>query len=127
MDREFEALEEYQAEIQRLRAILNTPLYDDFLSAVAREAAHQIDRWGTADERNKEPHDWFWLLGYLAGKALKSALTGDIQKAKHHCISSAAVLLNWHLHLGGIDSGRSDLKKHLEDVFGDIDSTQQGS
>ena len=127
MDREFETPEEYEAEIARLRGILNTPLYDDFLPAVEREAAHQINRWGTAADRAKEPADWFWLLGYLGGKALKAAITGDIKGAKHHCISSAAVLLNWHLHLSGADQrftpGNSDLKERLETVFGDVDSS----
>jgi hypothetical protein len=46
-----------------------------------------------------EPQDWYWLLGWLAGKAVHAATTGDVEKARHHTISSAAVLLNWHRHL----------------------------
>lgn len=43
----------------------------------------------------------YWLIGYLAGKALTSAINGDIEKAKHHTISSGAVLLNWFERLSG--------------------------
>jgi hypothetical protein len=88
-------------EVNRLRALINTPHVDDFLEAVRIEAAHQCERWGTANDEGKSPNDWFWLLGYLAGKAVWSAMHGDREKALHHTISSAAVLLNWHAHLSG--------------------------
>lgn len=34
-------------------------------------------------------------MGYLAGKALRAAISGDCEKALHHCVSSAAALANW--------------------------------
>ena len=83
-------------EVRRLTALLNAPLYLDFLEAVQREGAHQVFRWGEPKDRRKEPQEWFWLVGYLAGKALRAHVDGDQEKALHHTISSAAALMNWH-------------------------------
>ena len=125
MGKEFQTLEEAEVEIDNLRALLNHPEFEDFLVGVKREAAHQILRWGIAEDRRKSPADWFWLLGYLAGKALASCLAGDRQKALHHCISSAAVLLNWHWHIRdpglGSLTGKSDLVRDLEKTFGPLE------
>lgn len=38
-------------------------------------------------------------------KALAAAVKGDRDKARHHTISSAAVLLNWHEQLSGRPRG----------------------
>ena len=84
-----------QARVVQLEALLDTPLYNDFTEAAKREAGHQIKRWGLGDAA-KEPQDWFWTLGFLSGKALRAHLDGDREKALHHTISSAAMLLNWH-------------------------------
>ena len=91
-----EQIRALQKEVSRLTAILNTPLYEEFLEAVQREAAHQVFRWGAPHVRQKEPQDWFWLIGYLAGKALHAHIDGNKEKALHHTISSAAALMNWH-------------------------------
>jgi hypothetical protein len=87
--------------VRELEALINTPKTDDFFEAVRLEAAHQVERWGTAHDSGKEQQDWFWLIGYLAGKVLASAIKGDHEKALHHTVSSAAVLLNWHRQLSG--------------------------
>jgi len=92
------------AEIRRLRALINAPELVDFSRGVVLEAAHQRERWGAAQDAGKAPSDWFWLIGYLGGKALAAALGGDIDKAKHHCISTAAALANWHAALLGADN-----------------------
>lgn len=99
---------ELEAEVARLLALIDTPHTADFMSAVPLEAAHQIKRWGTEHDDGKEPEDWFWLVGYLAGKCLRAASdyarTGDardLEKAKHHTISTAGVMLNWHRRLTG--------------------------
>lgn len=92
-------LAEARAELEALKKLLNTPEIEDFDKAVPLEAAHQVQRWGAAHDDGKAPENWFWLLGYLGGKALAAAKAGDIDKAKHHCISSAAALRNWHAHL----------------------------
>lgn len=87
--------------VLELEQLINTPQTHDWVSAVQLEAAHQIERWGTEQDAGKSPSDWFWLVGYLAGKALASAIAGNVDKAKHHTISTGAALLNWHRHLTG--------------------------
>lgn len=98
-------VERLRAENARLTALLNTPETEDFDSAVPLEAAHQIERWSASHDAGKTPPDWFWLIGYLAGKALAAAISGNTEKAKHHCISSAAALRNWHAHIRTGESG----------------------
>lgn len=96
---------ELKARVLYLEGLINTPHTGDWLDAVRLEAAHQVERFGTDHDAGKNPQDWFWLLGFLAGKALASAVTGDDEKAKHHTISSGAALLNWFRQLTG-DSNR---------------------
>lgn len=90
-----------QTEVDRLNAIINTPQKDDFLRAVSIEAEHQRQRWGNEHDAGKAPADWFWLVGYLAGKALHAHAAGDLQKTEHHIITAAAALRNWHLFMFG--------------------------
>lgn len=90
--------------IEGLRAQLNTPETVDFMKGIPLEAAHQRERWGVDHDEGKAPLDWFWLIGYLAQKAAASAMAGDVEKAKHHTISTAAALANWHLRLSGGDT-----------------------
>lgn len=108
-------------ELERLRGLLNTPEIDSFLRAVHLEAVHQVERWGTTDDRAKRPADWFWLIGYLAGKALHSQVGGNAEKALHHCISTAAALYNWHCAIKGVDvrmcPGSSDVERIVEAAF----------
>jgi hypothetical protein len=77
-------------------ARINTPQVINFVDGVRLEAIHQRDRWGKEHDARKTPADWFWLVGYLAGKALHALTSGDTQKALHHCVSTAAALANWH-------------------------------
>ena len=113
--------EQAAEELDAMWHCLNIPGTDRFLNDVRNEAGHQVQRWGTAHDRGKEPADWLWLLGYLAGKALRAHIDGDIEKAKHHTISSAAALLNWHHHMSGEETtftpGHSDLERLLEENF----------
>lgn len=110
------------AERDRLRAMINSPITLDFLSGTANEIVHQVERWGTVHDRAKEPADWFWLVGYLAGKALAAHAAGNTEKALHHTISTAAVLGNWHAHIrlgsSEMQPGSSDLQQFLENAFG---------
>jgi hypothetical protein len=89
-------------EIDRLNALINSPTVDRFLEAVRLEAAHQQERWASDHDVGKADADWFWLLGYLAGKALRPA---PLEKRLHHVITTAAVCLNWHAHLAGARTG----------------------
>src|SRR5689334_19768307 len=68
-----EAVIALTAEVERLRAELNTPHTADFLEAVRIEAAHQRQRWSAEHDDGKTNADWFWLLGWLAGKAVHAS------------------------------------------------------
>ncbi len=93
------------AERDRLLAEINSPELHDFAAGVVKEAVHQRERWGTDHDEGKDPADWLWLIGHLVGKALTAVMTGNRDKGLHHCISSAAVLANWHANIMG-DSTR---------------------
>lgn len=94
-----------RAERDRLHALVNSPQTGEFLEAVRAEKAHQVERWGHAHDRSKSAEHWFWLVGYLAGKALRATITGDREKALHHCVSSAAALANWFDAVQGDTTG----------------------
>ena len=90
-----------QEECQRedckaLRELLNRPEINNFIEGVRIEAAHQLRRWGREHDSTKSPEEWFWTVGYLAGKALAAQRADDDGKFMHHLISTAAVLANWH-------------------------------
>ena len=86
-------------------ALVNSPEVDDFMKAIPLEAAHQVERWGAEHDRRKSAWDWYWTLGFLAGKAAHSMLSGDWFKAKHHCVTVAALALNWHRRVAEMDAG----------------------
>lgn len=83
-------------ERDRLTALLNTPEVDDFAKGVQLEALHQRERWGSDHDGGKTDADWFWLVGHLASKALCAVMGGNAAKAKHHLVTTAATLCNWH-------------------------------
>ncbi len=97
-------LRDAELDAERMRAELNTPHTADFLKAVNIEAAHQRARWGTELDAGKSAADWFWLIGYLAGKALEAWKRGDTAKLLHHIVTTAASLLNWHANAIGDDT-----------------------
>lgn len=105
----------------RVLALINAPEIDRFLRGVHLEAVHQVERWGTAHDRAKRPADWFWLVGYLAGKALHASVADDRQKALHHCISTAAALYHWHCAIAGTNvhmcPGSSDVARIVDGAF----------
>lgn len=98
---------ELEAENERLNALLNTPELHDFAKAVVLEAAHQRGRWAP-DDVAKSDADWFWLIGYLAGKALHTPVSKDLARVGgvfetavrderlHRIITVAAAAANWH-------------------------------
>lgn len=116
-----EQLEAARVENARLLQLINTPELHDFAKGTRLEAVHQRERWGTEHDAGKSPEDWFWLVGYLAGKALhhhkeaqrlqqqpihpgssdEAALRHAEEKALHHAISTAAALANWHAAITG--------------------------
>jgi hypothetical protein len=92
---------ELEKENERLTQLINTPEIHEFLKAVQLEAVHQRERWPAESDEGKTSADWFWLLGYLAGKILHAEKQGDNAKMLHHTVSSAAALYNWHAHILG--------------------------
>lgn len=94
-----ERMEYAEHRVKFLESQINSPHSHDFMNDVRLEAAHQVDRWGTAHDVGKAAEDWFWLVGYLTGKCLASVKAGDTAKALHHTISVAAVMKNWNAHL----------------------------
>jgi len=101
------------SEAKRLDALVNNPQTAEFLMAVNLEAAYQIEKWGEAHDRGKSAENWFWLVGYLAGKCLRAAITGDREKALHHTISTAAACANWHKAISRDETG-SGIGKDLD-------------
>lgn len=93
------------AEGDRLEALVNTPETEDFLLGVKIEAAHQVEKWGEAHDRGKSAENWFWLVGFLAGKCLRAAIEGDRTKALHHTVSTAAACANWHRAIAADQTG----------------------
>jgi hypothetical protein len=92
---------EQAAEITRLNALINTPHTHEFIEAVRLEMPHQRERWGAEHDAGKTPADWLFLVGFLACKALHALTSGNVEKAKHHVITTAAALGNWYLAITG--------------------------
>jgi hypothetical protein len=109
--------EKAEAERDELKAKLdeiNTPETDDFFAGIEREAAHQRLRWSSEHDAGKTHADWFWLVGYLAGKCLNAAISGNDEKALHHTISTAAALANWHRAIKGFGNMRPGIDTPAE-------------
>lgn len=88
-----------EAEIERLLAIINSPHSDDFWRGVSIEAEHQRQRWSQSHDSTKNGWDWFWTIGLLSQKAATAFEAGDFNKAKHHCISTAALMKTMHTYV----------------------------
>lgn len=116
-----QAVKPADAQLQRLQALINSPELHNFLRGVHLEAVHQVERWGEAHDRRKRPADWFWLVGYLAGKVLHAVESGNQDKALHHCISTAAALYNWHCAIRAQDvrqlASMSDVEQIINQAF----------
>jgi hypothetical protein len=89
-------IEELEAENARLKNLINCPEIVDFRHALCVEAAHQKERWGEEHDQNKSFSDWFMVLNYLLGKLANAYWNNDMDKVKHHVITAAAVLANFH-------------------------------
>jgi hypothetical protein len=110
-------------------ALKDVPIIDDFIAGTVAEVEHQVRRWGTAHDRGKEHEDWFWLIGYLAGKALSAAKAGNREKALHHTISTAAALFNWHSAISGNPTPMmpgADMAERKSDIAAAVDANFPG-
>lgn len=83
-------ISDLRQDAEKYRA-LHTPEIHDFIAAIEREALYQREKWGSSHDAGKTDAEWFWLVGYLAGKAISKP-----EKALHHIITTAAACLNWH-------------------------------
>jgi len=92
-------LAESRTRTATLEGLINTPSTADFLESVKLEAAHQRERWAASHDAGKSDADWFWLIGFLAGKVMRPGQS--LEKRLHHIITTAAVCLNWHRHVTG--------------------------
>lgn len=99
----------WEARALAAEALLNTPEIVDFAKAVQLEAAHQRSRWGSDHDAGKADADWFWLLGYLGGKALRA--DDGIEKQLHRIITVAAAACNWHAAKLGQTNMRPGIEK----------------
>lgn len=97
-------LQKQQDEVARLKELINRPYIGIWADEIVIEAAHQKERWGAEHDAGKAPEDFFWLVGYLAGKALASHKANDLVKAYHHTVSTAAVLAHWAARINGNDT-----------------------
>ncbi|MCQ0031504.1 hypothetical protein [Burkholderia glumae] len=93
-----------QSEVERLLAIIRTPHNDEFYQGVSIEEEYQRQLHGV--DLTDGRFDWtqyFWVAGYLLNKALAACISGEGngEKAKHHLVTTAALLKNWHNALTG--------------------------
>lgn len=94
---------QFKADRDAALARLNTPEVKDFAAAVVLEAQHQRARWSTEHDAGKTDADWFWLIGYLAGKALHNPPNEmpPNDARLHRIITVAAAAANWHAATSG--------------------------
>ena len=83
----------FQDKDSRREKLIEHPETGDFLRGAMVEAAFQRENWSQADD-DKTDADWFWLVGYLLGKALWKP--GTDEHMLHHIEAAAAALANWH-------------------------------
>lgn len=82
-----------QAEIRRLKTIIDNPDPQNFMTAAVTEAQYQRT---LRDDTWKTDADWFWLIGHLAGKAYHRSDVDDRTKLLHRITATAAACANWH-------------------------------
>src|SRR5262245_29230869 len=98
---------------------LGIPETQDFLGAALKEASYQRNRWGSTTDEGKTDADWFWLIGYLAGKALLNP-DGNQETRLHRIITVAAAAANWHAATLGQTNMRPGLPaENIKTVSGD--------
>ena len=90
-----ETLEKMVKEMERMQSLFASRVFWNFVDGLEREAAEEMGRSRSAPDQEWQKEDWFWLIGWVVGKALQAHIRGDCEKALHHTVSSAAVLINW--------------------------------
>lgn len=80
-------------EVDRLNSLINHPIVNSFIEGFVVEQAYQSEKWDDIDKRT--PVMWLLLIGHLLYKIIEAEESGDLDKARHHTISSSAVLFQW--------------------------------
>lgn len=93
-----EAEAQRELDHHRRESLIQHPETGEFLRGALVEAAYQREAWPDQDEA-KSDSDWFWTLGYLAGKSLRPDV--DDEHRLHHIEAAAALLANWHAAVKG--------------------------
>ncbi len=107
-------------QLRSLQEQINTPELHDFVAGVLLEAAHQRQRWPSAHDAGKTDADWFWLIGYLAGKALHNP-PNDMSPEDarlHRIVATAAAAANWHAAKLGLTDMRPGIDIPMEGAAG---------
>lgn len=73
------------------------PVTDDFWADAAEESRYQSEHWGEDHDNAKSDDEWFWTLGFLAGKVLRP--DADVFKKRHRLRAAAALLHQWDQRL----------------------------
>lgn len=88
-------------EIDRLRAIVNSPDPEFFFTACVSEAKFQRVKWPGPEGfdpsafGNSSDQDYIFLAAYLCGGAAKTP-DSERKKKLHRITAAAAALANWH-------------------------------
>lgn len=96
--------------LQYLDSLINSPEINNFLEGVKIEQAHQTEKWGAENEESKWPAHYALVLDKLKGKMAVAIFDGDVEKYKHHLITTAAVCYNIHRQ---IDKVGTNINKHF--------------
>jgi len=88
-------------ELEGLKKILGSPEINEFWEGVRREAAYQRDHWGEKHDLEKSDADFYWTLGWLAGKAVNDPHDEEdtrtpLERKLHRIMTAAALASNWH-------------------------------
>ncbi len=106
LKKQYRRLEVLLMKLDRLDRLINTPEIEDFVKAVKLEMPHQVERWGASHDQHKNASDWIRLAVHLLGKASLADWAGNREKLKHHVITTAAAMGNFHRAIVNSDKHR---------------------
>ena len=81
----------------------SAPVTSDFWQDCLDESRFQDERWPERHDAQKTDADWFWLVGFLAGKVMRPG--ASVEKKRHRLRALAAVLEHWDRQLAPIPKG----------------------
>ena len=103
--RRLSRIADLEAEVARLRAIMDRPDPHDFIVATEIEARFQLDKWGDQDGQptafdGTDDADFYRLIQHLATKAMLTTEDEGREKKLHRITTVAAAACNWHMREG---------------------------